>query len=298
MSLAWVSSAEAGPAPLGGCEPSEKALRAQGSSSGPVGAREVHWVGQGVQGGHPLFSDLTPGKRHAERTLLAAAQCAGDPGAGFPSVQAPLPLCPPPPPPVWEWGRKERGVRGGWVPSAPRPRQSPGRCLLKEAALLGSGPRAAGSGGPHGAACDRDPWGWEKAGWAHLGSPCVLAGTVASLRDGPRGQGAAERAKGRRLGVRVGLSWPAGPWLGGAGAVIAGAGPPAPVPALFNSCCFQHGFSLSSPAIKPREGPGVGNRTQDAGLQGDCPSTDTQSGCSPARPRLCSGQLSPPMDAG
>lgn len=53
-----------------------------------------------------------------------------------------------------------------------------------------------------------------------------------------------------------------------------GAGPPAPVPALFNLRCFQHGFSLSSPAIKPRAGPGVGNRTHDAGLQGDCPSTD------------------------
>lgn len=183
------------------------------------------------------------------------------------------------------------------MPLAPRLRQSPGRCLLKEAALSESGPRAAGSGGPHGAVCDRDPRGWEKAGWAHLGSPCVLAGTVASLRDGPRGQGAAERAKGRRLGVRVGLSWPAGPWLGGAGAVIAEVQDPLPqyLPSS-TYVVFNTDFLYLPPQSSQGRGPEWGTGHTMLVSKGTVHrQTEWTLAC---RPRLCSGQLSPPMDAG
>lgn len=69
-------------------EPSEKPPWAQGSSSGPSGVREV-------QRGH-ILSDLTPGKRRAEETPLAAARGEGTLGwppsrSGCLSLSARLP---------------------------------------------------------------------------------------------------------------------------------------------------------------------------------------------------------------
>lgn len=91
-----------------------------------------------------------------------------------------------------------------------------------------------------------------------LGSGCVV-------RWQYRGPGAAGR-------VRV---------VRGCDGRDAGPGAPTPTPLIH---IFNKGFLYLPPQIKPREGHRVGS--------------DTQNGHSPARPRLCSGQLSPPMDTG
>lgn len=90
-----------------------------------------------------------------------------------------------------------------------------------------------------------------------------------------------------------------GPQWGGSGrdesaqAWSQSVGTPAPAPAPFHSqiSLISTRIFFLLPQIRPREGHGVGNKTQDADPQGVGPSTDTQSGHPPARP-----QLSPPMD--
>ena len=186
-----------------------------------------------------------------------------------------------------ERGQRWAGVSGFQVEAGAR------QVFAEEAALLEFGPEQQGAEG-----CT-ELRATGTLGWGG-GSPCVLVGTLVSLWDGPHGQVVAERAKC--------LAWHGGGYNLASWAVLGGwsgvmipevqDAPPHPNICPFNSCCFQQGFSLSSPYTSQGRGPEWGTGHRMLVSKGDCPWTDTQSGCSPACLRLCSGQPSPPMDTG
>lgn len=166
--------------------------------------------------------------------------------------------------------------------------------FAEEAALLRVCARAAGSRGLHWAASDRDPGVGRRVplcAGGHYGEPLGQAAWSGGGRE--------SRKRLARHGGGYDLaSWAIlGRWSGAVIPEVPNA-PPHPSIYPFNSCCFQQGFSLSSPHTSQGRGPEWGTGHRMLVSKGDCPWTDTQSGRSPACLRLCSGQPSPPMDTG